>query len=381
VSLPEPIAPGAVPASKAKDTVTRTSRLAMVSLGKAAPIGLIILGIAIISGLIIGAVGLAWRNVIATLLDALPGVQMSSAYSGMDRTILTQVRLPRVVLAGLVGAALSLAGASYQGVFRNPLADPYLLGAASGAGVGATLVFTQSRLFAGWPINPLPIAAFAGAMLAVALSALMAKAVGAQTNSALGTATMGSSSVLLLAGVAVASFLTSVQTVIQQGRTDTLRRVYTWILGGLTTSGWSEVLLITPYLLVSAFVALMLARRVDVMALGDDEAKSLGVSPRNVRAAIIIVATLATAAAVSVSGLISFVGLIIPHAMRAMVGHAQGAVLIMSMIMGAAFLIATDTAARTIVAPGELPLGVLTAFVGAPTFALILIRQHRGRRS
>jgi ABC-type Fe3+-siderophore transport system permease subunit len=334
--------------------------------------GFVVFAAVVIGALTVGPARLPVRAVLATFVDALPGLKMKTALQGSDRNILFLLRLPRIALGALVGAALSAAGASYQGVFRNPLADPYLLGAAAGAGVGATLVFTYSSVFTNWPVNPLPIAAFCGALGAVALAALMAKAVGSQTG-----AMESSSAVLLLAGVAVASFLTAVQTFIQQRRSDTLRLVYNWILGGLTTTGWSEVLLIIPYLAISASVMLLLARRVDVMALGDDEAKTLGVSPQRVRMIIVIAATLATAAAVAVSGLISFVGLIVPHAVRSVVGHAQGAVLVMSMILGGAFVVVADTIARTIDSPAELPLGVITAFIGAPTFAFLLVRQHR----
>jgi iron complex transport system permease protein len=355
--------------------LTRSNRRSTVhktSLVRAMIGSLLLLALTIVGGLSFGAVGLSLRSVLATLLDAV-GIHTKSALQGTDRSVLFQLRLPRIVLGGLVGAALSMAGASYQGVFRNPLADPYLLGAAAGAGVGATISFTYASSFQGWVVNPVPIAAFVGALFAVALSAAMAKAVGSQSHS--GTTP---SSVLLLSGVAVASFLTSVQTFIQQRRSDTLRLVYNWILGGLTTSGWSEVWLILPYLVIAAIVALLLARRVDVMAVGDDEAKSLGVSPTRVRVVIVLAATLATAAAVSVSGLIGFVGLIVPHAVRAIVGHAHGSVLIVSMILGAAFVMFADTVARTIIAPGELSLGIVTAFIGAPTFAFLLFRQHRG---
>ncbi len=333
---------------------------------------MIVFAVVIVGALTVGPARLPVRSVIATFVDALPGIRMRSALHGSDRNILFLLRLPRIALGALVGAALSAAGASYQGVFRNPLADPYLLGAAAGAGVGATLVFAYPSAFSHWPVNPLPIAAFVGALGAVGMAALMAKAVGSQPG-----AVDSSSAVLLLAGVAVASFLTAIQTFIQQRRSDTLRLVYNWILGGLTTTGWSEVLLIIPYLVISAFVMLILARHIDVMALGDDEATTLGVSPHRIRLVIVIVATLATAAAVAVSGLISFVGLIVPHAVRAIVGHAQGAVLVMSMIVGGAFVVVADTAARTIVSPAELPLGVITAFVGAPAFAFLLLRQHR----
>ena len=324
----------------------------------------------------VGAAGLGFGSVVRTLFSWIPGVDSAHTLQGVDRSVLLEIRLPRVVLAALVGGALSIAGASFQGVFRNPLVDPYLLGTASGAGLGATLVLSYANAVAGWPVNPLPVAAFAGALGAVVVSGLLAAAVGAAAPE------VGSgmpSSALLLAGIAVASFLTSIQTFVQQRRSDTLRLVYAWILGGLTTSGWGEVRLILPYVIVSLAVLVVLSRALDVMAVGDDEARSLGVSPGRVRLGVVVFASLATAAAVSVAGLIGFVGLIVPHAVRAVVGQKSRTVLVVSFFVGSAFLVGADSFARTVIAPAELPLGVITAFIGAPVFAAILIRQHRRR--
>ena len=333
-------------------------------------------GVSMVLSLSVGAVHLPFRQVIATLWERITGLGGPSVLTGTDAAVLFEIRLPRVVLGLLVGSALSLAGASYQGVFRNPLADPYLLGAAAGAGLGATLVLSRAVAVTGWQVNALPIAAFLGAMIAVLLSVAMASVVGSGVSD--GSVT-SSSAVLLLAGVAIASFLTAVQTFVQQQRAESLRVVYAWILGGLTTSGWSEVRLVAPYLAVAAAVLLVLARKLDVMAVGDDEARSLGVSPTRVRIAVVAAASLATAAAVSVSGLIGFVGLVVPHAVRSLVGHGHRFVLGGSILLGGAFVVLADSVARTVVAPAELPLGVITAFIGAPAFALLLIRQHRSR--
>ena len=313
-------------------------------------------GVSMVLSLSVGAVHLPFRQVIATLWERITGLGGPSVLTGTDAAVLFEIRLPRVVLGLLVGSALSLAGASYQGVFRNPLADPYLLGAAAGAGLGATLVLSRAVAVTGWQVNALPIAAFLGAMIAVLLSVAMASVVGSGVSD--GSVT-SSSAVLLLAGVAIASFLTAVQTFVQQQRAESLRVVYAWILGGLTTSGWSEVRLVAPYLAVAAAVLLVLARKLDVMAVGDDEARSLGVSPTRV--------------------LIGFVGLVVPHAVRSLVGHGHRFVLGGSILLGGAFVVLTDSVARTVVAPAELPLGVITAFIGAPAFALLLIRQHRSR--
>ena len=225
----------------------------------------------------VGAVHLPFGDVVATLWERMTGLgNSSSILTGTDAAVLFEIRLPRVVLGLLVGSALSLAGASYQGVFRNPLADPYLLGAAAGAGLGATLILSRAVAVSGWQLNALPVAAFVGAIGAVLLSVAMASVVGSEISD--GSVT-SSSAVLLLAGVAIASFLTALQTFVQQQRAESLRVVYAWILGGLTTSGWTEVRLVAPYLAVAALILLVLARKLDVMAVGDDEARSLGVSP------------------------------------------------------------------------------------------------------
>ena len=329
---------------------------------------------ACIVALVVGAAGLGFGDVIRSLIDLVPGIHLNHVLDGVDRTVLLEIRLPRIVLAGLVGGALSIAGSAFQGVFRNPLVDPYLLGTAAGAGLGATLVFSFASVFSGWIVNPLPVAAFIGALVAVTLSGLLASAVGG-AGTEYGTGLPSSS--LLLAGIAVASFLTSMQTFFQQRRSDTLRSVYAWILGGLTTSGWGEVRLVLPYIAVSGIVLTVVAQAIDVMAVGDEEARSLGVSPGRIRLIVVVFASLATAAAVSVAGLIGFVGLIVPHAVRAVVGQRSRTVLLVSFLVGAAFLVGADAIARTALAPAELPIGVITAFIGAPGFAVLLVRQHR----
>jgi iron complex transport system permease protein len=161
----------------------------------------------------------------------------------------------------------------------------------------------------------------------------------------------------------------------QQKGTDTLRVVYAWILGGLVTSGWSEVVMVSPYLFVAAVVILMHRRMLDVLSVGDDEAKTLGISPSQVRLTVVIAASLGTAAAVAVSGLIGFVGLVVPHAVRLVFGSRHRITLPASALFGAAFLVLADVASRTIVAPAELPIGVITAFFGAPFFGWLLVRK------
>jgi iron complex transport system permease protein len=321
---------------------------------------------AVVGGVLAGPVHLPAADVVAELWDALPFAR-ARGLAGGDAVILWQIRMPRVVLGGLVGAMLSLAGASYQGVFRNPLADPYLLGAAAGAGLGATIAIAYGPDTSSWPVDLLPLAAFVGALGGV----LAAYALGRAAGPARSTAS------LVLAGVAVASFLTAVQTYLQQREAETLRQVYAWILGRMTTAGWDEVVLILPYAAVSGLALLGHRRLLDVLAVGEDEAETLGVDTRRVRLAVVVAASLGTAAAVAVSGLIGFVGIIVPHTVRLMAGSSYRRVIPLSIMLGAAFMIAADLVARTAVAPAELPIGVITAFLGAPFFAVVLKTSRR----
>ncbi len=330
-----------------------------VSLGWTLAAGAFVL-VATLLGLALGPVDLGLGGVAREVLSHVPFLGVESSFSETQDAILWELRAPRVVLGLLVGAMLAIAGASYQGVFRNPLADPYLLGAAAGAGLGATIVIAYD--LAG-DVGPdlRPVAAFVGAMLAVGVAYGLGRSVGGRQ-----TAT------LILAGVTVASFLTALQTYVQQRRVETVQEVYSWILGQLETAGWTDVLIILPYVIVSAILLLWHRRLLDVLAVGDDEAASLGVPVARVRLLIVVAATLGTAAAVAFSGLIAFVGIIVPHAIRLMAGTSYRIVLPLSLAFGAGFLVLVDLVARTVIAPAQLPIGVVTAFLGAPFFAVVL---------
>jgi iron complex transport system permease protein len=281
-----------------------------------------------------------------------------------EAAIVTELRLPRVVLGLLVGAMLALAGGCYQGIFRNPLADPYLLGVAAGAGLGATVAITLRNEAAGATPITLPPAAFVGALGAVALT----YALGATTRTP---------ATLILAGVAVSSFLAAGQTYLQQRSSDTVREVYSWLLGRLATAGWHDVLIVAPYAALTIAVVLAHRRTLDVLAVGDDEAASLGINPQRIRILLIVAASLGTAAAVAVSGLIGFVGIIVPHTVRLLAGASYRIILPSSVLFGAAFLTLADLAARLVLAPAEIPIGVVTAFLGAPFFVLVLRQASR----
>ena len=330
----------------------------------------LVLLVAVVVGAMIGPAGPTWWRVPLELLDRLPLVSVDSGVTPIEWNIVWQVRMPRVVLAGLVGGTLSVAGASYQGVFRNPLVDPYLLGVAAGAGLGATLVFIFQRGdTASWPVDPLPLAAFLGASAAVGLTYVIGASVRGER-----TATS-----LVLAGVAVTSLATAVQTFLLQRNTDVLREVYSWILGRLTTANWGDVRLVLPYVVLSCTALLLHRRLLDVLRVGDDEAVSLGANVDRIRLVVVLAATLGTAAVVAVSGLIGFVGIIVPHAVRLLFGASYRVLLPSSLLLGAAFLIAADIPGRVLVDPSEVPIGVVTAFLGAPFFLLILRRREIAR--
>lgn len=328
---------------------------------------LLVLAAAILVSIMLGAVDLDAAAVVASLLDRLPFIDVDSGLSDREEAILWELRMPRVVLGGIVGATLAVAGGSYQGSFRNPLADPYLLGVAAGAGLGATIAIAYGPSIPTTPFGPLPLMAFIGGIAGVAATYAIGYSVRAGRTAV----------TLILAGVAVASFLTAVQTYLQQRNSETLREVYGWILGRLSTVGWTEVWMVLPYVVVATAVMLLGARRLDVLSVGDEEAVTLGVSPTRVRLVMVLAATLGTAAVVAVSGLIGFVGIIVPHTVRIIFGSSYRIVLPLSVVLGAAFLILADLLARTIAAPAEIPIGVVTAFIGAPFFAIIL-RSSRG---
>lgn len=320
-------------------------------------VGLVSLLAAMVVAAMTGAASLPPAAILSEIGSRVPILGIRSGLSERDAAILWELRLPRIVLAALVGAMLSGAGAAYQGVFRNPLADPYLLGAASGAALGATLAIASGGVGAA-----VPLAAFAGGLAGVGLAYTLGRSV----RGASGPVT------LILSGVAVASFLTAIQTFVQQSNQETFRGVYRWLLGGLSTSGWREVLLVLPYLVASAVVLLLHRRLLDVLSVGDTETESLGIPAARVRLWVIVAATLGTAAAVAAGGLIGFVGIIVPHAVRLLAGSSYRVVLPLSLVFGAAFLVLADLLARTVISPAEVPIGVITAFFGAPFFAVVL---------
>jgi len=356
---------GGAPARRAQAGLAKSpGRGTTARAARATLVAAVLLLIALAVGVSVGPAGLSLPDVAGALLTRLPW-HPHMGVPAIDTDIVWQIRLPRVVLGALVGAMLAGGGAAYQGVFRNPLADPYLLGVAAGGGLGATIV-----IVAGGSPALLPPAAFLGAAGAVALTYLLGSGAGRPQGAGGGIG--GATGSILLAGVAVAALLTAVQTYLQQQHSQTLQAVYSWILGGLSLATWSDVTLILPYVIVAAGILLAHRRLLDVLRIGETEAGSLGVDVARLRLAVVMAATLGTAAAVSVSGLIGFVGIIVPHTVRLTAGASYRIVLPVSMIGGAAFLVLADVLARTVQSPDEVPIGVITALAGAPFFLFIL---------
>lgn len=282
-------------------------------------------------------------------------------------TILFSLRLPRTILVALVGAALAGSGAGFQGLFRNPLADPYLIGVASGAGLGAIAAMGMHWPYTTIGLMAVPLAAFLGALLTVFVVYELAR--------------VGRSlpvSNMILAGVAVSSFATALTSFLMINSTGELRRALVWLLGGSTMSGWQPVLAVLPYIVIGLSILLGMGHALNVLQFGDEQAQQLGLPVERVRRLVIGAASLATAAAISFAGIIGFVGLIVPHLVRLLWGGDYRRLLPVSMLLGAVLLLAADVVARVVMAPAELPVGIITALAGAPFFLWIL-RRAKGK--
>lgn len=289
------------------------------------------------------------------------------APADLAETIVVHIRLPRVLAAAVVGAALALAGAALQGVFRNPLADPYLLGAASGAGLAAALVLVLGTAGAWWASAGVGVAAFVGALGTVALVVALARQ---------GTRVPVVS--LILAGVVVGSSLSAGTSLVLLAAREQAAGVLAWLLGSFAFASWGQLAWAVPALLAASVIVLAAARGLDVLQLGDAAAAQLGLPVEPFKVAVVAASTLATAAAVATAGVIGFVGLVVPHAVRLAVGPGHRRLLPLAALWGAIFVVAADVLARTVIAPAEVPVGVVTALAGAPFF-LVLLRRHAAR--
>ena len=316
---------------------------------------LVLLAIAIVLGVRFGTVSLTTGDV----LGALVGRGDQAA-----RDIVVQIRLPRVILAILIGGGLAIVGATFQALLRNPLAEPYILGISGGASVGAVIVLAFGLAAAGSWV--LPLAAFAGALLAIVVVFRVASATGRAMDVR----------VLLLAGVVVAAFFSAcIAFILSVSSARTVQSAVMWIMGSLASADWRGVTVTAAYTIPATLLLLGLARPLNLMAIGEETAYYLGADVEGVKRLALAVAALITASGVAVAGVIGFVGLVVPHAVRLLVGSDHRALLPLSFLGGASFLALADLAARLARAPTEIPIGVITAFVGVPFFLVLLRRS------
>jgi iron complex transport system permease protein len=301
--------------------------------------------------------GITYGSVRVPLADVWAA--LAGEHSGGGRFIVWELRLPRVLLAALVGVNLALAGALLQSLTRNALAEPHLLGISAGAGLAAVLAL---KLDPGTPFTRLPVLAFGGSLLGAAL--------------VYGLAWRGGVAPLrlVLAGVAVGALLTAFTTGLLLTSSLTIQTTMSWLAGGLAARTWTHLYALLPYSVVGAALTLLLSRTLDVLALGDEPAAALGVRVQWLRLGLTGIVALLTGSAVAVAGLVGFVGLIVPHIARMLVGSRHGYLLPVSALLGGSLLVAADAVARTIAAPRELPLGIVTAVAGAPFFLYLLRR-------
>ena len=320
-----------------------------------------LLAVALVASLTVGAVSLPLQRVLLLLLHpTAPGVD------AIEATIVWDMRFGRVLLAALIGAGLAGAGAALQGLFRNPLADPFVVGASSGAALGATLAISAGLPWGAAGFGPVPLAAFVGAILAVALVYSIAEMGGVTPVIA-----------LLLAGAALSTFLGAIVSLLVLLHDQNLYAVFSWLLGGLSGRSWPHLWASMPYMVMGLGALWLLARPLYALAFGDETAQSLGLPLPWARGAIVIAASLATAAAVAAAGTIGFVGLIAPHAARLLVGASHARLIPASALLGALLLLLADDVARTALAPLELPVGIVTAMLGGPFFLYLLKTRQR----
>lgn len=330
--------------------------------------GMVFLMLAIMVGISVGSVSVPVSDILAIIGSEMFHLPLTSQVDPMYVDIVYQIRLPRVLLAGFVGASLAIAGAAFQGLLRNPLADPYILGVSSGASLGAvaTLFFGLSIPFLG--IYTLPVLSITAAFITIMLVLFFARKV---------ERTMRVETIILT-GIIFSSFLGAFISLMIALTGEQLREIIGWLLGSVSMRGWSHVAIIIPFFVLGSLLLLANSRELNAMSFGEDRAQHLGVDVQKRKLVILTAGSILTGAAVAVSGAIGFVGLVIPHLTRLLWGPNHVHLLPLSILTGASFLILADLVSRMIISPSILPIGVITALIGAPVFALILMKQRQG---
>ena len=320
-----------------------------------------------ILGILLGNVPISFSTLLQVFAAKLSGKGVPAELRGMER-ILFLLRIPRTVMMLLTGAALACSGASYQGLFRNPLADPYLIGVSSGAGLGAVIALSISWNYSKLSAFMVPLFAFCFAIITVFIVFNLGRMGGYLNITG-----------LLLAGVALNAFTSAMSSVWILVSGMELKRSFSWMLGGGGVAGWDRILFTAPLILIGIAGQLRYAYPLNILQFGEDQAIQLGIPVRKVRIRLIIFATLTTSAAIAVTGVIGFVGLIVPHLLRILIGADYRKLIPLSILGGAFLLTLSDILARIVLAPQEIPVGVITAMTGAPFFLWILNRSSQAK--
>jgi iron complex transport system permease protein len=326
----------------------------------------ILLVAAILIGISIGTVTVPIGDIVKIIGSRLFNISHVNV-DPMYTTIVWNIRFPRVVLAGLVGASLAIAGAAFQGLLRNPLADPYTLGVSSGASVGAVLTIFLHITIPVFGAYTLPFLSILFALITIIAVLIFAKRIDRSMKV----------ETIILTGVIFSSFLSAFISLMIALTGDELRQIVSWLMGSVSMRGWEYIQIILPFFLIGSFLLLMNGNELNAMSFGEERAQHLGVNVKRRKMLILTAGSILTGAAVAVSGTIGFVGLVIPHLTRLLWGPDHKHLLPLSMLTGSAFLILADLTARTVISPTELPIGVITSLIGAPVFAVILIRNKR----
>jgi iron complex transport system permease protein len=326
----------------------------------------ILLVAAILIGISIGTVTVPIGDIVKIIGSRLFNISHVNV-DPMYTTIVWNIRFPRVVLAGLVGASLAIAGAAFQGLLRNPLADPYTLGVSSGASVGAVLTIFLHITIPVIGSYTLPFLSILFALITIIAVLIFAKRIDRSMKV----------ETIILTGVIFSSFLSAFISLMIALTGDELRQIVSWLMGSVSMRGWEYIQIILPFFLIGSFLLLMNGNELNAMSFGEERAQHLGVNVKRRKMLVLTAGSILTGAAVAVSGTIGFVGLVIPHLTRLLWGPDHKHLLPLSMLTGSAFLILADLTARTVISPTELPIGVITSLIGAPVFAAILIRNKR----
>ncbi|PLT35943.1 iron ABC transporter permease [Bacillus sp. V5-8f] len=325
---------------------------------------------AMVIGISIGTVSVPISYICKIIFREVLHFPLGQTVDPMYTNIVMNIRLPRVILAGLIGASLAIAGAAFQGLLRNPLADPYTLGVSSGASVGAVVTLFFHLSLPGIGLYTLPLLSIVAAFATIFLVLLFARKIDRSMKV----------ETIILTGIVFSSFLGALISLMIAMTGDELRQIIGWLLGSVSMRGWEYIKIMLPFFILGSLLLLFSARELNAMSFGEEQAQHLGVDVQKRKLLVLASASILTGAAVAISGTIGFVGLVIPHLVRLVWGPDHKHLLPLSILTGAAFLILADLVSRTVISPAELPIGVITAIVGAPVFAVILIQKRGARR-